>query len=162
MKIRNIFVSFLPQIDAYAHCDIPCGIYDPTPMQIASHTVIRMTGLLQDREKEKSSVEREHHIARITHVKEEHGATVEREIGTLKNDYFKKEHHDAHPQLKSLMKEAIALSSKARQGIDMESAKELLEKVLQISEIFYKTKNAKPVRVKSLYPTEGEIVTYTV
>ena len=46
--------------------------------------------------------------------------------------------------------------------IDAEAAKELLEKVLQISEIFYKTKNVKPVRVKSLYPTEGEIVTYTV
>ncbi len=162
MKFRNLFVSFLPQIEAYAHCDIPCGIYDPTPMQIAAHTVIRMTGLLKDREKEESSVMREHHVARIVRVKEEHGHSVEHEIGTLENDYFKKEHFDANPALRGLIKEAVTLSVKTRQGIDMDGAKELLEKVLQISEIFYKTKNVKPVRVKSLYPTEGEIVTYTV
>ena len=161
MKLVELLAKLLPQIEAYAHCDIPCGIYDPTPMQIAAHTVIRMTSLLQDREKEESSVTREHHVARIAHVKEEHGATVEHEIGTLKNDYFKKEHHDSYPELKGLMKEAVALSAKARQAIDMESAKELLEKVLQISEIFYKTKNVKPIRVKSLYPTEGQIVTYS-
>lgn len=162
MKPVKFLVKFLPQIEAYAHCDIPCGIYDPTPMQIAAHTVIRMTSLLQDREKEESSVLREHHVARIAHVKEEHGHAVEHEIGTLKNDYFKKEHKEAYPELKGLMKDAIALSAKTRQGIDIEAAKELLEKVLLISEIFYKTKNVKPVRVKSLYPTEGEIVTYTV
>lgn len=154
--------KLLPQITAYAHCDIPCGIYDPTPMQIAAHTVIRMTGLLLDKEKEEGSVRREHDISRITHVKEEHAATVEREIGTLKNDYFKKEHFETFPELKVLIKEAVALSSKTRQSIDLDASKELLEKVLQISEIFYKSKNAKPIRVKSLYPTEGEIVTYTV
>jgi len=47
-----------------------------------------------------------------------------------------------------------------RQGIDMEAAKELLETVLQISEIFYKTKDVTPIRVKSVYPTEGEMVFY--
>ncbi len=33
----------------YAHCDIPCGVYDPTPAQIAAHTVLRMTGLLEEK-----------------------------------------------------------------------------------------------------------------
>ncbi len=160
MKLTSLLSKFLPQIEAFAHCDIPCGIYDPTPMQIAAHTVIRMTSLLIDREKEEDTVLREHHVARIAHVKEEHGHAVEHEIGTLKNDYFKKEHKDAYPELKGLMQDAIALSVKTRQGIDMDAAKELLEKVLQISEIFYKSKNVTPVRVKSLYPTEGEIVTY--
>ena len=32
----------------YAHCDIPCGIYDPHIAQMAAHTVIRMTNLINE------------------------------------------------------------------------------------------------------------------
>jgi nickel superoxide dismutase len=103
----------------------------------------------------------EHDIARITRVKELHGARVEEELGTLKNDYFKDEHYASNPNLKILLSEAVKLSARTRQAIDMEAAEQLLEKVMQIAEIFYKTKNVTPVRVKSLYPTEGQIVTYS-
>ena len=96
----------------------------------------------------------------MTHVKEEHGQLVEEELGTLQNDYFKPEHFKAHPNLEELLEKAVKLSINVRQNIDAEAAKELLETVLQISEIFYKTKNVTPVRVKSVYPTKGEIVTY--
>ncbi len=154
MKILNIFVK-----DAFAHCDIPCGIYDPTPAQIAAHTIIRMTQLLKDVKRE-DETQAEHDIARIAHVKEEHGAKVEEELGTLENDYFKLEHYESYPQLKTLLTEGIKLSVKVRQHIDLESSIELREKIMQIAEIFYKTKNVTPVRVKSLFPTEGEIVTY--
>ena len=144
----------LPAFDVFAHCDIPCGIYDPTPAQIAAHTVLRMTQLLA----EKTSM---HDVARITHVKEEHGQRVETELSTLKHDYFKPEHFEKFPDLKELCKDAIKLSAETRQQVSLEKAQELLEKVLQIAEIFYKTKGVTPVRVPSLYPTKGEIVTYT-
>lgn len=150
----SFLVKILPAQTVYAHCDIPCGIYDPTPMQIAAHTVLRMTQLLA----EKTEV---HDIARITHVKEEHGERVENELGTLENDYFKPEHFEKFPELKGLLADAVKLSVETRQNIDLEKAQTLLEKVLLISEIFYKTKNVTPVRVPSIYPTKGEIVTYT-
>lgn len=154
MKLLNFFTG-----DAFAHCDIPCGIYDPTPAQIAAHTVLRMTQLLKDVKREDETTA-EHDIARMTRVKEKHGERVEEELGTLENDYFKPEHFEANPNLKDLLADTVKLSAKARQHIDLEASKQLLEKVLQISEVFYKTKNVTPVRVKSLYPTEAEIVTY--
>lgn len=153
MNLLSNIVRFLPTHTVYAHCDIPCGIYDPTPSQIAAHTVLRMTSLLG----EKTEM---HDIARITRVKEKHGDIVEEELGTLENDYFKPEHIEKFPELPQLIQDAVKLSIETRQTINMDKAQQLLEKVLQISEIFYKTKGVIPVRVKSLYPTEGEIVTY--
>lgn len=137
----------------YAHCDIPCGIYDPNAAQQAAHTVLRMTMLLG----EKDSA---HDIARITHVKEEHGERVENELGTLENDYFKPEHFEKYKELKALIEDSVKLSIEVRQHVDPVKAQELVEKVMQISEIFYKTKNVTPVRVPSIYPTKGEFVTY--
>lgn len=145
--------------DAFAHCDIPCGIYDPHQAQLAAHTVLRMTQLLKDVKREDETTA-EHDIARMTAVKEKHGEIVEDELGTLENDYFKKEHFESYPQLKGLLADAVSLSIKTRQHIDMEASLELLEKVMQVAEIFYKTKNVTPVRIKSVYPTEGEIVSY--
>lgn len=156
MKFTSIF-SLLPAKIAYAHCDIPCGIYDPHGAQMAAHTVIRMTQFLGEVKRE-SETKAEHDIARITHVKEEHGHLVEDELGTLQNDYFKDEHYAKFPNLKELLEKATKLSVKVRQDIDMESAKELLETVMQISEIFYKTKGLSPFRTKSPYPTEMEYV----
>lgn len=154
MKLLSAIIKILPLQTAYAHCDIPCGIYDPTPLQIAVHTVLRMIQLLEEHK------DNMHDVARIVHVKEEHGDKVEDELGTLENDYFKPEHYKAYPELKELIASATSLSIQTRQKPEMEMAKELLEKCLLISEIFYKTKNVTPVRVKSLYPTMGEIVTY--
>lgn len=154
MNLLKLIFSCMPSQLVYAHCDIPCGVYDPTPLQIAAHTVLRMTQLVGEKN------DNVHDVARIVHVKEEHGGKVEDEIGTLENDYFKEEHHASYPELEQLLKEAVMLSIKTRQTIDIEIAKELVEKVMQIAEIFYKTKNVTPVRVKSLYPTLGQIVTY--
>lgn len=159
MSLIKFLSSLLPYKLAYAHCDIPCGIYDPHNMQMAAHTIIRMTQLLQELKRE-DETKAEHDIARLTHVKEEHGEIVEDEIGTLENDYFKPEHHDKFPELKGLIEKTVKASIKARQNIDMESAEEVLSGTQGIAEIFYKTKGVTPVRVKSVYPTQREMVTY--
>lgn len=156
MKFASIF-CLLPENIAYAHCDIPCGIYDPHQAQVAAHTIIRMIELL-GLVKRENETKTEHDIARITHVKEEHGHLVEDELGTLQNDYFKKEHYIKFANLEDLLTKGVSLSIKVRQNIDMDSAKELLETVMQIAEIFYKTKGLEPFRTKSPYPTELEYV----
>lgn len=162
MRFLKRLLGILPLQYAYAHCDIPCGIYDPTPLQIAAHTVVRMTQLLMDNEKVEEGAEKEHSLTRIVHVKEKQGATVEDELGTLENDYFKEDHYEKFPELQKLIKDAVKLSIKVRQTISMDDAIALREATLKIAEIFYKSKNVTPVRVKSLYPSEGEVVTYTV
>ncbi len=156
MKLTSIF-SLLPAKIAYAHCDIPCGIYDPHQAQVAAHTIIRMTQFLAEVKRD-DETKAEHDIARITHVKEEHGSIVEDEIETLQNDYFKEEHYKEFANLRELLGRATQLSVKTRQNIDMEEAKELLETVMQIAEIFYKSKGLDSARVKAPYPTGLDIV----
>jgi nickel superoxide dismutase len=156
MKLSIIF-RLLPQNLVYAHCDIPCGIYDPHNAQLATHTVIRMTQMLE--EIKGSDKKAMHDVARITHVKEEHSSLIEEELMTLKNDYFKKEvveKMDEEPW--PLFKKALVSCAKARQGIDMEAAKETLESVMQIAEMFYKSKGLSSTRVKAPYPTGLDIV----
>jgi len=90
--MKKLF-NILPLNIAYAHCDIPCGIYDPHQAQLAAHTVIRMTQLLLEIKRE-DETKAEHDVARATHVKEEHSSIIEEELETLRNDYFKEEHYN--------------------------------------------------------------------
>lgn len=154
-----LFSKFLSEKTAYAHCDIPCGIYDPHNVQLAAHTVIRMTELLTEVKRD-DETKAEHDISRLTHVKEKHANLLEEELDTLRNDYFKDEHFKEYPNLNNLFISTLKSVAKARQDIDINAAEETLSTVLEISEIFYKTKNVEPVRVKSVYPTEREVVLY--
>jgi len=165
-KIFDYILKFIPSKIAFAHCDIPCGIYDPHNAQMAAHTVLRMTNMLNELKPSKEEPDFEERkriisqIARLTRVKEKHGELVEEELGTLENDYFKEEHYKKFPNLKKLIEEAVKLSIKTRQTIDMDGAQKMIDVTMQIAEIFYKTKNLIPVRISSGYPTGGEIVSH--
>ena len=158
-KLLFILTSFLKENNAFAHCNIPCGIYDPHQAQLAAHTVIRMTQLLLEVKRE-DATKAEHDVARITHVKEEHSSIIEEELETLRNDYFKEEHYKEYTNLNELFVKTLKSASKARQNIDIAASEETLAGILEIAEIFYKTKGVTPVRVKSIYPTGGEMVFY--
>lgn len=165
MKIifRFLLEKLLNENTVYAHCDIPCGIYDPHQAQLAAHTIIRMTSLIHEMkadinapfEQRKKII---HDISRMTKVKEKHSDILEEEMNTLRNDYFKEEHFKEYANLQELFAKALKSSAKARQEIDMEAAQDALVKVQEIAEIFFKTKGVEPVRVKTVYPTGGEIV----
>jgi nickel superoxide dismutase len=135
----SLLSKFIPEKTAYAHCDIPCGIYDPHNAQLAAHTIIRMTELLTEVKRD-SETKAEHDIARLTHVKEDQASLLEEELTTLENDYFKPEHYKEHPKLGEHFSNANKFGAKARQNIDMRAAEELLEEVMQIAEIFFKQK----------------------
>lgn len=158
-KLLFLLTTILKENTAFAHCDIPCGIYDPHQAQLAAHTVIRMTQLLTEIKRD-NETKAEHDIARMTHVKEEHSSIIEEELETLRNDYFKEEHYKEYPNLNDLFVKTLKSAAKARQNIDIAAAQETLSGVLEIAEIFYKTKSVTPVRVKSVYPTGGEMVFY--
>ncbi len=156
MKLFALF-NLLPEKVVYAHCDIPCGIYDPHNAQMAAHTIIRMTQFLE--ELKGSDKKAMHDIARVTHVKEEHSNILESELMTLKNDYFSKpEVKEKLGDIWDLFKDALSSNAKARTGIDMKAAKETLETTMKIAEVFYKSKGLKSVRVKAPYPTGLDIV----
>jgi nickel superoxide dismutase len=156
-KLLSFLLTPLKENTAFAHCDIPCGIYDPYVAQRAAHTILRMTQLLIDLKIEDPK-KLAHDVSRMTRVKEEHSDLLEEELETLRNDYFKEEHFKTYPNLNELVTKTLKASTKARQEINMEAAREVLSGVLEIAEIFFKTKNVEPVRVKSVYPTGGEVV----
>ena len=162
-KLLLFVLKILPDNIAYGHCDIPCGIYDPHQAQLAAHTVIRMTSLINDlKVSENPSFEERkkiiHQIARLTKVKDEHAEIVKHEIRVLWGDYFKEEHLKAYPDLHDLVFKTMKLASKARQEINMEAAKDLLETVQKIAEIFWKTKNIKSAKINAPYPSGGTII----
>jgi len=147
-------IKLLPTKPIYAHCDIPCGIYDPYWAQVAAHTVIRMTNLITEAKDDN------HKVVRCIRVKEKHAKIVEEEMETLWADYFKEEHLKDYPELNNLILKTVKLTGKVRQEINLEAAEELLKNVQEIAEIFWKTKSMEPVRIKSGYPTEGEVVSH--
>ena len=150
--------------EASAHCDIPCGIYDPHAAQIAALTVIRMVQLIQGLAKPDANASKEEQDAyansfgRYVAVKEEHAKIVEHEIIILWTDYFKPEHLQTAPDLHDLVWKTCKLTSTVKQQINMEASQQLLAGVQRIAEIFWQTKGTGTRRQPSLQTAGGEIV----
>ena len=167
MRLFYGFLSKVLPIDiAYAHCDIPCKIYDPYAAQVAAHSVIRMTQMIEEMPeptKEPSFEERKKiisQVSRLTKVKEDHAEIVKREVRIIWGDYFKEEQIKKFPEVHELVHGIMMLASKTKQEIDIESSKKLLSEVQKFAEIFYKTKGFEVIRIPSGFPTEGEIVSH--
>ena len=150
--------------EAFAHCDIPCGIYDPHLAQMAAHTVIRMVNLIEELPKITPDMTPEqrrdalHKLNRYISVKEEHAELCKKELRILWGDYFKPEHVQKFPEIHELVWKAMKLASKARQEINLQASEELLETTNKIAEIFWKTKDIKTQKVKAPYSTAKETV----
>lgn len=158
-KVLHLLHKIYPAKDVYAHCDIPCGIYDPHLAQVAAHSVIRMTELIEKLPEDMPpTLETRNSFVRYIQVKEEHAELCKKEVRILWGDYFKPEHVEQYPELHELVWSIMKAASKTKQEVNMQAAEELLEHVQKFAEIFWKTKGAEPVRQKSLYPTEREIV----
>ncbi len=145
---------------AKAHCDIPCGIYDPHLAQIAALTVIRMIDLSNDLIKggQKENLEFHNTLTRYILVKEEHAELCKREVRVIFGDFIKKEHVDKYPELPTLMHKIMQLGSKARQTTSRETALELLGAVNRFAEIFWEIKGIPTKKVKAPYKPEEEII----
>lgn len=125
---------------AYAHCDVPCGIYDPKPAQIAATTVLKMVNLIHELPKENPTEEDRNKFVRCVWTKEEHARKCKEEILILWTDYFKPEHFDKYPDLTDKIKAATKLCSENKQHIDEKLATDLVKAVNEIAEIFAETK----------------------
>ena len=142
MKLIN-HVSRLFKIEtAYAHCDIPCGIYDPISAKIAAQTVLKASMRLEavDFSNGVTSVSQPNGVGRLIHVKEEHAQQVKNELNIIWSDYFKSEHLEKYPDLHNLFWNANKLAGTTKQNVDSASARKLIEIVDEISQIFWATK----------------------
>lgn len=141
----------IPPQAVYAHCDVPCGIYDKFAALQAAQTVRRMVEQLlnvpgaggelaperpsQDAPKEKW-LEYENAVVRRVWTKEEHARKCKEELLILWTDYFKPEHLQIFPDLHDKVWKAAKLCSKAKQTVDLEVAKQLEEAVHDIGHMW--------------------------
>ena len=138
MSLLKSLVNLLPSQIVYAHCDIPCGIYDPHGAQLAAKTVLTMVQKINALGTE--SVEDRNNFVRMVTVKEQYAELCKREILILWTDYFKAEHLEKHPDLHELVWKATKLCSENKRNVDEQKAQELVEAVDKIAEVFADTK----------------------
>lgn len=147
--MRKIFyrliAKFLPTNNvAYAHCDVPCGIYDPKPAQIAAATVLKIVQKIQnDFPNENPTVQDRNALIRMVWTKEEHARKCKEELLILWTDYFKPEHLEMFPDLHDKFWKATKLCSKNKQSVDLNSAEELVNAVDEIASMFKKAEASK-------------------
>jgi nickel superoxide dismutase len=135
-----------PARPALAHCDIPCGIYDPIAAKIAAQTVLKMVMRIEALQvpSEGDAAARADHqnkIVRYTATKEQHAEICKREIVILWGDYFRPEHLEKYPDLHTQVWNAVKLGGRNKQNVDRGAAQELVDAVDRIAQIFWETKN---------------------
>lgn len=145
---------------ASAHCDVPCGIYDPSTAQIAALTVVRMMDLMAELGGKggDKDVAYQNSMARYIVVKEEHAEKAKQEIRVIWGDYIKAQHMDKHAGLHDLVHKIMQLGSKCRQTADRESGVQFVEAINQFAEIFWDTKGIATKRAKAPYAPALETV----
>jgi nickel superoxide dismutase len=147
---------------AHAHCDIPCGIYDPHLMQIGALTVIRMNQLIDGLEApggDKAAEQKyENSLTRYILVKEEHAELVKREARIIYGDYFKPEHVEKHKDIHQLTWDILKSAGKNKQEVNMQAAQDLLGLTHKFAEIFWDTKGVAVKKQPSNQAVGGELV----
>ena len=144
MNLTSILKRLSLVNEAHAHCDIPCGIYDPIAAKIAAQTVQKMVVRIQALDEPGSgAADKATHantLSRYITVKEEHADLVKKELDILWHDYFRPDHLEKHPDLHTTVWQANKLASKNKQSVDLDAAKELVATVDKIAETFWATK----------------------
>ena len=126
-----------PKAVARAHCDLPCGVYDPEQARIEAESVYKII--------EKMGANSDAAFTtRAIHIKEERADLVKHHLDVLWHDYFKPPHFEKYPELHTLVNEATKLAgaSGTKGELDAAKADELLAKIDEIAEIFWETKKA--------------------
>ncbi len=129
----------------FAHCDGPCGVYDPAQARVTAEAVLSMTKKLLDLKMPESGDEQKyraylHTFTRYAAVKEEQAQQTKEHLLVLWTDYFKPEHLEKYPDLHDIFWKAAKACSACKQEISLEHANELLVAVKRIHIIFWETK----------------------
>ena len=137
--------------NAYAHCDIPCKIYDPAVSLVAALSVVRLTDILLEID-DLSSLDSQSKLARVVVQKEDEAQKVKDEVNIIWGDYFKEPQLEAFPETHEIVHGIMRLGSKCKQEVSREAAEELLRELNRFVDIFWKTKNIETKTVIAPYP----------
>ena len=126
-----------PKTVARAHCDLPCGVYDPAQARIEAESIKGID------EKYQQNPDPEFRTRALI-IKEQRSELVKHHLWVLWTDYFKPPHFEKYPNLHQLFNEATKLAgaSGTKGNADPATADQLLAKIDEISKIFAETKQS--------------------
>jgi len=135
----------LPATTVHAHCDGPCGVYDPASSRIAAEAVLSMTKKLLAMELPNGNdpaalAAYNNTFTRFVAIKEEQAQETKKELLILWTDYFKPEHLATFPDLHDTFWKAAKLCSSCKVNINESHANELLNSVEKIHTMFWQSK----------------------
>jgi len=117
----------------HAHCDLPCGVYDPVQARVEADSVKAIM------EKYHASSD-EAFRSRALFIKEQRADLVKHHLWVLWTDYFKPPHLEKYPELHELFWKATKAAGQAKQSVDVAVADDLLRQIAEIDRIFWETK----------------------
>ena len=135
--------SLRPRRVVHAHCDVPCGVYDPAQARIEAESVKAIQERYQKADEMKSGTESaDDYRTRCLVIKEHRADLVKHHLWVLWTDYFKPNHLESYPQLHELFWNATKEAGLAKKSQDPEQGQKLLDQIDEISKIFWETKAA--------------------
>ncbi len=144
-KVLSTIFNRLPSQSVKAHCDGPCGVYDPASARVAAEAVLSMTKKLLAMEVPQGNdpaawANYNNTFSRFVAIKEEQAKETKKELLILWTDYFKPEHLATFPDLHDTFWKAAKLCSACKVNIDQAKAEELMKAVEKIHHMFWKSK----------------------
>ena len=141
MNPINVVLRLLsPKAVVRAHCDLPCGVYDPEQARIEAESCYRIV--------EKYAANEDVAFrTRALAIKEERAELVKHHLDVLWHDYFKPEHLDKVPNLHDLFWQASKAASKVKASTDLADAKKLLELIDDVDAAWKATGGNEKTRV---------------
>jgi nickel superoxide dismutase len=144
-KLVDRFNDQNPAPVAQAHCDGPCGVYDPASARIAAEAVLSMTKKLLDMDlpaagDKAATIHYNNTFSRYVAIKEEQAHLAKSELLVLWTDYFKPPHLEAFPQLHDTFWKAAKLCSACKVEVDLEAAQGLMAAIQDIHNMFWSSK----------------------
>lgn len=126
---------FAPKVKVSAHCDLPCGVYDPAQARIEAESVKAIQEKYQGNEDADFRT-------RAVVIKEQRAELAKHHVSVLWSDYFKPPHFEKYPQLHQLVNDALKALSAAKASHDPATGQKALDLIAEIDKIFWETKKA--------------------
>ena len=136
MRLRALLDRYSVR-EVHAHCDLPCGIYDPAQARIEAESVAAIMKKYQESDDETFR-------QRAVQIKEERADLVKHHLWVLWTDYFKPEHLEQHPELHELFWNATKAAGASKKSVDPADGEALLATIAEIDRIFWETKGGRP------------------
>ena len=141
MNVPNVVLQMLsPKVVVRAHCDLPCGVYDPEQARIEAESCYKIV-------EKYAANEDVAYRTRAIHIKEERAELVKHHLDVLWHDYFKPEHVETVPNLHELFWNATKAASKAKASVDPADGQKLLDLIDEVDAAWKATGGSEKTRV---------------